>query len=105
MSVQTLYTAATGMESLQTKLDVIANNLANVNTTRTPEGGPYRRKEVVFEARSKSDSFREVLQSRQGRQPAGVRSRRGSKEASSDPSSGVPVVAFSTRSRGGHSCQ
>ncbi len=32
MSVQTLYTAATGMESLQTKLDVIANNLANVNT-------------------------------------------------------------------------
>jgi flagellar basal-body rod protein FlgG len=33
MSVQTLYTAATGMEALQQKLDVIANNLANVNTT------------------------------------------------------------------------
>ncbi len=33
MSVQSLYTAATGMESLQTKLNVIANNLANVNTT------------------------------------------------------------------------
>ncbi len=33
MSVQTLYTAATGMDSLQTKLDVIANNLANINTT------------------------------------------------------------------------
>ncbi len=33
MSIQTLYTAATGMESLETKLDVIANNLANVNTT------------------------------------------------------------------------
>ncbi len=33
MSVQTLYTAATGMQSMQTKLDVIANNLANVNTT------------------------------------------------------------------------
>ena len=32
MSVQTLYTAATGMHSLETKLDVIANNLANVNT-------------------------------------------------------------------------
>jgi len=32
MSVQTLYTAATGMQSLQTKLNVIANNLANVNT-------------------------------------------------------------------------
>ena len=33
MSVQTLYTSATGMTALQTKLDVIANNLANVNTT------------------------------------------------------------------------
>jgi flagellar basal-body rod protein FlgG len=33
MSVQSLYTAATGMESLQTKLNVIANNMANVNTT------------------------------------------------------------------------
>jgi flagellar basal-body rod protein FlgG len=33
MSVQTLYTAATGMEAMEAKLDVIANNLANVNTT------------------------------------------------------------------------
>ena len=33
MSVQTLYTAATGMNALETKLDVIANNMANVNTT------------------------------------------------------------------------
>ena len=32
MSVQTLYTAATGMTSLETKLDVIANNMANINT-------------------------------------------------------------------------
>src|SRR6187455_1883224 len=33
MSVQSLYTATTGMESLQSKLNVIANNMANVNTT------------------------------------------------------------------------
>ncbi len=33
MTVQALYTAATGMEAMETKLDVIANNLANVNTT------------------------------------------------------------------------
>lgn len=33
MSIQSLYTAATGMDSLQTKLDTIANNLANINTT------------------------------------------------------------------------
>ncbi len=33
MSIQTLYSAATGMTSLETKLDVIANNLANMETT------------------------------------------------------------------------
>ena len=33
MSIQTLYTAATGMQALETKLDVIANNMANINTT------------------------------------------------------------------------
>ncbi len=33
MGLQTLYTAATGMQAMQTKLDSIANNLANVNTT------------------------------------------------------------------------
>ena len=33
MTVQTLYTAATGMEAMETKLDVIANNMANINTT------------------------------------------------------------------------
>ncbi len=38
MSVQTLYTAATGMEALETKLDVIAHNLANVNTTGFKRG-------------------------------------------------------------------
>jgi flagellar basal-body rod protein FlgC len=31
-------------------MDVISNNLANVNTTRTASGGPYRREHVVFEA-------------------------------------------------------
>ncbi len=33
MSIQTLYTAATGMSSMEQKLDVIANNLANLETT------------------------------------------------------------------------
>ena len=43
MSVQTLYTAATGMESLETKLDVIANNLANIDTVA------YKRDRANFE--------------------------------------------------------
>jgi flagellar basal-body rod protein FlgG len=38
MSVQSLYTAATGMQALETKLDVVANNLANINTTAFKKG-------------------------------------------------------------------
>lgn len=38
MSVQALYTAATGMQAMETKLDVIANNLANINTTAFKKG-------------------------------------------------------------------
>lgn len=30
-------------------MEVVANNIANSSVTRTPEGGPYRRKDVVFE--------------------------------------------------------
>ena len=38
MSIQTLYTAATGMTSLETKLDVISNNLANMETVAFKSG-------------------------------------------------------------------
>jgi len=41
--------AATGLSAERERMDVIAENLANARTTRTPEGGPYRRKVVLFE--------------------------------------------------------
>lgn len=40
--------ASSGMYAQRIRMNVIASNLANANTTRTPEGGPYRRKDVVF---------------------------------------------------------
>jgi flagellar basal-body rod protein FlgC len=40
--------AATGLTAQRTRLDVISNNIANVDTTRTPEGGPFRRSRVIF---------------------------------------------------------
>ena len=43
--------AASGLTAQRTRLDVIANNLANVNTTRTTEGGPFRRSRVIFRPR------------------------------------------------------
>ena len=40
--------SGTALAAHRTKINVIAENLANVDTTRTKEGGPYRRKMVVF---------------------------------------------------------
>ncbi len=40
--------SGSGMTAQRLRMDVIANNLANAQTTRTPEGGPYRRQAVVF---------------------------------------------------------
>jgi len=41
--------SASGLTAERERMDVIAENLANARTTRTPEGGPYRRKVVIFE--------------------------------------------------------
>lgn len=44
-------TAASGLTAQRLRQDVIADNIANSNTTRTPEGGPYHRKRVIFRPR------------------------------------------------------
>lgn len=44
-------TAASGLTAQRTRLDVIGNNIANVDTTRTTEGGPFRRSRVIFRPR------------------------------------------------------
>lgn len=43
--------SASGLTAERLRLDTIANNLANINTTRTAEGGPYRRQSVIFAER------------------------------------------------------
>jgi flagellar basal-body rod protein FlgC len=42
--------SASGLYAQRMRMDAMANNIANANTTRTPEGGPYKRQEVVFQA-------------------------------------------------------
>jgi flagellar basal-body rod protein FlgC len=46
-----LEVSASGLTSERLRLDLIANNLANVNTTRTPDGGPYQRQMAVVASR------------------------------------------------------
>lgn len=41
--------SGTGLRAERMRMDVIAENIANAGVTRTRDGGPYRRKEVVFE--------------------------------------------------------
>ncbi len=39
-----------GLRAQRIRLDIIANNIANINTTRTPQGGPFRRQLAIFSA-------------------------------------------------------
>ncbi|MFA9271094.1 MAG: flagellar basal body rod protein FlgC [Baekduiaceae bacterium] len=72
-----LNVSATGLSAERTRMDVIANNLANAQTTRGPDGQPFRRQEVVLQ--SESSTFASVLSSEVGAKartngpPKGVR--------------------------------
>ncbi len=46
--VSALDISASGLSAQRTRMNVIANNIANANSLVTPEGGPYRRREVTF---------------------------------------------------------
>lgn len=53
--------SASGMTAQRMRMNAISSNIANVNTTQTPEGGAYRRKEVVFSAMPQQRHFGEIL--------------------------------------------
>lgn len=46
---QSMQISASGLHAQRMRMNLLATNLANANSTRTPEGGPYRRKDVVFQ--------------------------------------------------------
>ena len=50
-----------GLAAQRAKMDVIVSNIANIHTTRTPEGGPYKRKVVVFSSEEVGRSFNSQL--------------------------------------------
>ena len=59
--------SASGMTAERMRLDIAAENIANINTTRTENGGPYRRKMVVFEP-IEDNSFASAFRSELSRQ-------------------------------------
>lgn len=61
---------ASALTAQRLRLDVIANNVANAETTRTAEGGPYRRQEVVFTTQGQDTSLLPALVLARRRQSA-----------------------------------
>ncbi|MDR2573523.1 MAG: flagellar basal body rod protein FlgC [Desulfovibrio sp.] len=65
--------SASGLSADRTRINTIAMNLANAKTTRTPEGGPYRRRTVVQAAADVDDPFSVHMRSALDRELKGVR--------------------------------
>src|SRR5580658_8450616 len=57
-----LQVSASGMQAERTRAETLVENMANAETTRTPEGGPYKRKDVVFSSELQESPFSAVFQ-------------------------------------------
>ena len=66
-----LSVGASGMQAQRVRAELLAENLANAETTRTPEGGPYRRKDAVFESTTVTSPFSSIFDA-QVNGPGGV---------------------------------
>jgi flagellar basal-body rod protein FlgC len=65
--------SASGMSAQRTRAEVLVENIANADTTRTADGGPYRRRDVVFQSAPVTSPFSSFLESQMGAQENGVR--------------------------------
>jgi flagellar basal-body rod protein FlgC len=57
-----LSVSASGMAAQRTRAELLVQNMANSETTRTPEGGPYRREDAVFQSAPQTSPFSAVFQ-------------------------------------------
>lgn len=77
--------AASGLTAQRLRMDTIAENIANVNTTRTADGGPFQRRTVIFEQIPREGVFHRVFgDALGGSQGTGVRVQ----QILNDPSEG-----------------
>lgn len=60
---------ASALTAERTRMNLIANNIANANTTRTPEGGPYKRQDAVFAAVPVPGAFASAMDRAKGQGP------------------------------------
>lgn len=63
---ESLRISASGLFAQRLRLDTISNNIANAQTTRTAEGGAYKRKDVVFTAQAANTRLPKFIADRIG---------------------------------------
>jgi flagellar basal-body rod protein FlgC len=67
-----LSVSSSGLTAQRTRAELLVENLANSETTRTPEGGPYRRKDAIFSSASQGSPFSAEFQTQMGSLSNGV---------------------------------
>ncbi len=68
----TLSVSASGMSAERQRAQVLVENIANADTTRTADGGPYRRRDVVFESQGVSSPFSSFMEAHTAGEGKGV---------------------------------
>jgi len=68
----TISVSASGLSAQRERAEVLVENIANADTTRTAEGGPYRRRDVVFQTKQVSSPFSSIIESQFGDHANGV---------------------------------
>ena len=68
-----LSVSASGMSAQRERTELLVENLANSDTTRTPEGGPYRRKDAVFTSDPSAAQFSSLFEDEMNSGAVGVR--------------------------------
>jgi len=64
--------SASGMAAERTRAELLVENMANSETTRTPDGGPYRRKDAIFSSQQVTSPFSAVFQTEMDATATGV---------------------------------
>ena len=54
--------SATGLDAETARMNTISSNIANAETTQTPEGGPYKRRDPLLSAQTDREEFGEILE-------------------------------------------
>ena len=67
-----MQTSASGLTAQRLRMNLVSSNLANTETTRTEQGGPYQKKQPVFAATSIQSAFGEVLTAELSNKPSEV---------------------------------